>query len=524
MRKRQTPADKPAPSTRSAAEPSPVKGPPRRRWVRWVVTAGILACAGGALTALAMLPGRERKVESKPVPPVNVEIKAVTPLATLDETFRLPGLVEANRVVDVSAEVAGRIEKVTCREGRPCTAGEKLMTLNTDLLGAEYRRAKATAEFNQRELARLKAVRARGAATLTELDQARAQAEASQAAADLAKANLDRARIVAPASGVLNRVPVEEGEYLQAGHKVAEIVQNRQVKVVIDVPERYIQRVSLGDRHDVLVGPDKKLFDRGRVTYIAELADPVARTTRVELTVDNEGPGADLIVPNGLDAVRPGHAATAILVRTVWPGASAEAVAQSVTHPLAQALRRLRGATVRTGGDDELSLVSVGFANVPADRALAAVQAQVRRVPLPDGAPAPTAEVFTLATYWELARRGLRAGQIVQVNLKLRTLHDAVLVPLKAVIPLEKGKVVYVVKDGRAERRDVTLGFFREWDVLVLSGLAAGDKLIVKGQHLVGPGQRVKIVAGDDQPATHPASPSASRPVTQPAARGGTRP
>ena len=46
----------------------------------------------------------------------------------------VPGLVEAHRVVDVSAEVAGRIENLICREGRPCRQGEKLMTLNTDVL------------------------------------------------------------------------------------------------------------------------------------------------------------------------------------------------------------------------------------------------------------------------------------------------------------------------------------------------------------------------------------------------------
>ncbi len=88
----------------------------------------------------------------------------------------------------------------------------------------------------------------------------------------------------------------------------------------------------------------------------------------------------------------------------------------------------------------------------------------------------------------------LRSGQIVRARLTRRVLRDALLIPLAAVIPLEKGYSVYVVRDGQAELRQVELGLLKGRDVQVLSGLAPGDELIVSGHRYVGPGQKVKVV------------------------------
>ena len=92
------------------------------------------------------------------------------------------------------------------------------------------------------------------------------------------------------------------------------------------------------------------------------------------------------------------------------------------------------------------------------------------------------------------ADRGLRCGQIVRARLVRRILKDVIMVPLRAVIPLERAKAVYVARDGRAERRGVELGFIRGSKVRILSGLRAGDALIVAGQQFVAPGQAIRVV------------------------------
>ncbi len=98
----------------------------------------------------------------------------------------------------------------------------------------------------------------------------------------------------------------------------------------------------------------------------------------------------------------------------------------------------------------------------------------------------------------ENKERLLRSGQIMRARLTRRILKDAILVPLLAVIPMEDSMAVYVVNSAQAERREVRLGVIKGDRVQVLSGLKAGDQLIVAGHRFVAPGQKVSVVAETD--------------------------
>ncbi|MCP3960371.1 MAG: efflux RND transporter periplasmic adaptor subunit [bacterium] len=90
----------------------------------------------------------------------------------------------------------------------------------------------------------------------------------------------------------------------------------------------------------------------------------------------------------------------------------------------------------------------------------------------------------------------LRPGMYARLEMPRRTLEQAVLVPLSAVVELEDAKVVYVVEDERAVQRAVELGTVLDDEVVVAKGLSAGERLIVEGQRQVSPGQRVKLTGG----------------------------
>jgi RND family efflux transporter MFP subunit len=67
------------------------------------------------------------------------------------------------------------------------------------------------------------------------------------------------------------------------------------------------------------------------------------------------------------------------------------------------------------------------------------------------------------------------------------------LVPAAAVRESEGRKVVFVVRDGRLERRAVALGESRGTDVEVMAGVAAGDSVVVGGPEGLRDGQRVRV-------------------------------
>jgi membrane fusion protein (multidrug efflux system) len=99
-------------------------------------------------------------------------------------------------------------------------------------------------------------------------------------------------------------------------------------------------------------------------------------------------------------------------------------------------------------------------------------------------------------------KKQLMPGMFVTANVRGGTRDNAVFVPQLAVQQGPNGHVVYVVKeDGRAELRPVVVGDYHgAKDIFVLTGLQAGDRVVVDGAMRVVPGQPVKVVEGVSEP------------------------
>jgi multidrug efflux system membrane fusion protein len=101
-------------------------------------------------------------------------------------------------------------------------------------------------------------------------------------------------------------------------------------------------------------------------------------------------------------------------------------------------------------------------------------------------------------------------GQFVNVKLVLTTHKGAVLIPSQATQMSQQGPFVFVIKaDDTAELRPVTLGQRQGSDVVITSGLAAGERVVLAGHLLVRPGNKVHVDSGD--PTAAPGSKSDSK-------------
>jgi membrane fusion protein (multidrug efflux system) len=115
----------------------------------------------------------------------------------------------------------------------------------------------------------------------------------------------------------------------------------------------------------------------------------------------------------------------------------------------------------------------------------------------------------------------VRPGQFVRAILKGAQRPNALTVPQRAVMEGPQGKIVYVVgKDNKAEPRPVVVGEWSGTDWVILSGLNAGDKVIVDGLMKVFPGAPVQV--GDPAAAAAGGSPAAgaATPAPDKGARG----
>lgn len=111
--------------------------------------------------------------------------------------------------------------------------------------------------------------------------------------------------------------------------------------------------------------------------------------------------------------------------------------------------------------------------------------------------------------------RALVPGQFVRAQIRAGSRPDGILIPQRAVRVTPQGGSVMVLGQGnKAEARQIKVGDLEGSNWVVLSGLKAGDKVIVDGLQKVQPGQPVTVAAPRKGP------PSAQRPApAAPAAR-----
>jgi membrane fusion protein (multidrug efflux system) len=101
----------------------------------------------------------------------------------------------------------------------------------------------------------------------------------------------------------------------------------------------------------------------------------------------------------------------------------------------------------------------------------------------------------------------LRPGMFGRVFLEAERRGSSIVIPKSALSLESLGDTVYVVGNGVAIRRDVELGF-REGDfVEVVSGLAAGEMVVVVGQDGLADGTPIQVLQRGGAPATASATP-----------------
>lgn len=113
-----------------------------------------------------------------------------------------------------------------------------------------------------------------------------------------------------------------------------------------------------------------------------------------------------------------------------------------------------------------------------------------------------TTNTVTLRAEFPNAANVLLPGLFVRVNVVMGQDDQAVLAPQKAVLRDLKGlPYVYVVKDGMAERRNITISHAIGNDWYVTDGLKLGEEIILNGVHNARGGQPVQVVSEEEMKA-----------------------
>ena len=90
--------------------------------------------------------------------------------------------------------------------------------------------------------------------------------------------------------------------------------------------------------------------------------------------------------------------------------------------------------------------------------------------------------------------RQLRAGMLARATFTKNVDQDQIVIPRHTVLERDQGRVVYVFEDGKAFRRNITIGLSQEDQVQIVQGLNKGELIVVEGHTKLTDGEEVNVV------------------------------
>ncbi|HUB09748.1 MAG TPA: efflux RND transporter periplasmic adaptor subunit [Myxococcales bacterium] len=287
----------------------PVFSPVRRSHL---VALSLAACAGCRGASV----GQADAAESD-LPTVTVAKPIVSDIpVTLPYTANIQAIFQAKSVPEM---VSGYLTAVNIEDGQVVHKGDVIASIDKapyqqQLQEAEERLEQARAEVKNQKLLVERYGKMLAAKLIAEQDYDNQETalEVSQAklkhavdALALTKVYLDYCDIRAPFTGYATERLLDPGQYISPqGPAVATVMKIDMLRVFIDVVEKDIPRIKVGQDVTIKVDAYPDRIFHGKVTFLAQAVHPTTRTMRVE---------AD--IPNADEALRPGmYAQVGIIV------------------------------------------------------------------------------------------------------------------------------------------------------------------------------------------------------------------
>ncbi len=213
------------------------------------------------------------------------------------------GSVEAFERVQITARVAGAVERVLFTEGQAVKKGDVLAEIEPARYAIAVRSAEAALAKAKASLTEARAGAERRAAVneaspgllpAEQLETYQTRASTAEAEVASAKAMLDQAQlnqrdayVRAPMDGVLQTRTVQTGQYVQPGLVMATLLRREPLLLRFNVPEADVTRIQPGMQARFAVRSLSGNFT-AKITHVAEAADDASRMVPVTAEISGE--------------------------------------------------------------------------------------------------------------------------------------------------------------------------------------------------------------------------------------------
>ncbi len=245
---------------------------------------------------------------------VNVDVTEAR-VGPIREELLLTGSLKPKETVDISPKITGRIQTIHHLVGDVVKPGDVLAEMEADELRQQVMRSEASYAVGEANVAQSRAQLANAKADLdrahllfdqdllspqefqqsqTSLQVQEAQVQLSEAQLQQAQAELNElkirlegSKVYSPMHAVVSERYVDPGALVNPNTPILQVVNLSTMVTRGNVPERYVENLSVGSLAEVNVDAIPGQLFEGRVARIAPVLDAATRSAVIEIDIQN---------------------------------------------------------------------------------------------------------------------------------------------------------------------------------------------------------------------------------------------
>jgi RND family efflux transporter MFP subunit len=258
------------------------------------------------------------------------------------------------------------VAQIFVRKGDRVSKGQKILKLDDRLILQQQEQIKNQLSFARDLLKRREDLWKQGIGSEVELLSAKNNVEQLERQLAILQEQWATTNVVAEVNGVIDDLTIRVGEIFQGGPQIR-IVNTNALKVVANVPEVYLSKVSRGSKMDIQVPDIGKQYST-TVQFISASIDPSSRSfvTEGRLPADNALKPRQVAMVRILDYYSP--AAMTVPVSTVQTDEKGKFVYIALQEGASLVARKKQVATGQLQGD----LVEIVAGLAPGDKLITA--------------------------------------------------------------------------------------------------------------------------------------------------------
>ena len=203
-----------------------------------------------------------------------------------EKKIGIQGSIASKDIVFASSETGGRLISVSIKDGQYVKRGQIIARVDLGTINKQMEEVQTTLKLAEDVYQRQKRLWDQNIGSEVQFLQAKNNKERLEKTVETLKFQQAKDKVYAPITGQVDRVIMKSGEIAGPGVPIAQIISTSTVKMVANIPEKYIRSVKRGDMVRIEI-PALGLEKMVPISLIGASINPDNRTFALEVNLSN---------------------------------------------------------------------------------------------------------------------------------------------------------------------------------------------------------------------------------------------